>query len=454
MFMKAKRETWKSSAGFIFAAMGSAVGIANICIFPCLVGANGGAAFIAVYLISLLLIGFPVFISEITLGRKTHRNPAGAFKEVGKTKLWSRAGLLTVVTGLIVTAFYSVLAGWVLGYFVEAIAGRLHIMTTIEETSFFYNTLMSKPLWALAFHFIFIVICGAVLYGGVRHGIERGSKFMMPILIVILLFLVVRGLMLPGAGKGLKYLLSPDWSMLTPAAILLALGQAFFTLSLGQGTMVTYGSYLTKKDSIPSVAIPVALGDTAISLCAAIVVFTTVFSVGMEPSQGLGLIFQTLPIVFGQLPGGYLLAVVFFLFVTLAAVTSEISAMEPVIAYLVDERQWRRHSAVAACTVGGFLLGIPCALSYSILKGVTLSGVNIMDAVMFITEGALIPAGGFFAVILVGWVWRQRKALRNLREGSSGFFDKNIWFRRYLWLCIKYVAPVLIIVVFLNRIFG
>ncbi len=447
------RETWKSMVGFTFAALGSAVGLANICIFPFLVGMNGGAAFVFVYLICLVIVGFPVFISEILLGRTTRSSPAGAFRKVGGKRFWPFAGKMTVLTGFIVTSFYSVLAGWVLGYFVEALKGTVTSFGSIEEASQVFDSLVGTASWGLMFHGMFMLICLVIVFGGVRRGIERCSKIMMPVLIFLLLSMVVRGITLPNAWKGISYLFYPDLSEITGTMVLLALGQAFFTLSLGQGTMITYGSYLTEEDNIPKACIQIAIGDTLISLCAAIAVFTTLFSAGLEPAQGVGLIFKTLPIVFTKLPFSWALVTLFFLFVTLAAVTSEISAMEPVIAYLVDEKKWKRHSAVLACGIGGFALGIPCALSFSILKDWYLFGYGFMDFVQVLVQAILLPFGAFCAVFVVGWVWKWRNAERSLTVGSEFFFRSYPWFSLYLRWCIKYSAPILIILVFINKLF-
>ncbi|MGM0440641.1 MAG: sodium-dependent transporter [Chlamydiota bacterium] len=451
--MNNRRESWKSKIGFTFAALGSAVGLANICIFPHLVGRNGGAAFIVIYLICLAVIGFPVFVSEILIGRTTQRNPVGAFTKLsGKPRTWGKVGLMTIVTSFIVTAFYSVLAGWILGYLFEALTGNLTKITTPEDAKALYDSLLTNPWWCLFFHGSFMAICMIIVYGGVRHGIERASKVLMPVLIFLLLIFVMRGVTLPGAYKGLKFLFSPDWSEITPAAIMIALGQSFFTLSLGQGTMVTYGSYLTKRDNVVGTCLPIALGDSCISICAAVAIFTTVFSLGIEPKIGLGLFFQTFPLVFSKLPGGIFWAILFFAFITLAAITSQISVMEPLIAYLIDEKGWKRGRAVIFCGLGAVVLGIPCALAFNILDGVTLGGNNIIDAVQFLSQDVMIPLGGLGAVLLVGWVWGRRNTMQQLEHGALSYYRRYPIIKRYLWLSIKYSAPVLITLIFLNRL--
>lgn len=446
------RGSWGSRVGFIFAVAGSAVGLANIWRFPYIVGENGGAAFIAVYLLCLILIGFPVFISEILIGRTTQTSPSGAFTELGGSKKWGWAGKLTIFTGLLVSSFYSAVAGWILGYLIEAIKGNASSFSHSADAIGHYETLMASPLWGLSFHFLFLLICTGVLLLGVREGIERGNKIMMPLLFCVLIFLAIWGVFMPSSHKGLVFLLTPDWSALSPQALLIALGQAFFTLSLGQGTMVTYGSYLSKRESLLSSCVPVVIMDTVISLLAAVAVFTIVFSVGLEPNSGPGLVFQTLPLAFSQIPFGHALAVLFFLLVVLAALTSEISAMEPTIAYLIDEWGWKRKSAVLACAVIAFVLGIPAALSYSALKDHSIAGMAYLDFMSFAATGILIPLGGLLAVILVGWKWGVANALIQLKEGASSLFERHPWLNRYFWVCLKYTAPILILLVLLNEI--
>lgn len=445
------RASWGSKLGFIFAVAGSAVGLANIWRFPYVVGQNGGAAFIAVYLLCLVLIGFPVFISEILIGRTTQTSPSGAFAKLGGSRKWGWAGKMTIFTGFTVSAFYSAVAGWILGYLIEAIKGDVSSFSSSTAVITHYQTLMDRPVWGVSFHFFFLLICTGVLLLGVRSGIERGNKIMMPMLFGVLIFLAVWGLTMPNAHKGLKFLLTPDWSALTPQAILIALGQAFFTLSLGQGTMVTYGSYLEKRENILGSCLPVVVMDTAISLIAAVAVFTIVFSVELEPNSGPGLIFHTLPWAFSQIPFGHAIAVLFFLLIVLAALTSEISAMEPAVAYLIDEWGWRRTSAVLACAVSAFLLGIPAALSYSVLKDQTLGGMTYLDLMSFVTTSVLIPIGGLLAAVLVGWRWGVPKALIQLKEGTGNLFERHAWLGRYFWFCFKYSAPMLILLVLLNE---
>lgn len=446
------RVSWGSKLGFIFAVVGSAVGLANIWRFPYIVGQNGGAAFIIVYLLCLLLIGFPVFMSEILIGRTTQTSPSGAFQALGHSRSWGFAGKMTIATGFIVSSFYSAVAGWILGYLIEAVMGRVSSFESTVQVIGHYDGLMENPLWGLSFHFIFLLICTAVLLLGVRAGIERGNKIMMPLLFAVLILLAGWGLTMPNADKGLAFLLTPDWRALTPVAILTALGQAFFTLSLGQGTMVTYGSYLNKRENLITSCLPIVAMDTVVSLLAAVAVFTIVFAVGLQPDSGPGLIFHTLPWAFSQIPFGHVIAVLFFLLIVIAALTSEVSAMEPTIAYLIDEWGWNRSRAVLACATGAFLLGIPSALSFSLLEPYTFAGMTFLGAMDFLATSILIPLGGLFAVLLVGWKWGIGNALGKLKEGADATFERHPWLGRYFWFCFKYTAPILIGLILLNEV--
>jgi len=443
------RESWKSKTGFIFAALGSAVGLGSIWRFPYVVGQNGGAAFILLYLIFLALIGFPILISEILVGRTAQLSPAGAFKKVGKNKFWGLSGKLVIFTGLIISSFYSVIAGWMLGYLIEAILGHLNFSNASLALKHF-DMLSSSAFWSVGFHFLFMALSILILFFGVRKGIEQKSKIMMPLLIVVVIILVIKGITLPSASKGLKFLLSPRWDLVTPAGILIALGQAFFTLSLGQGTMVTYGSYLSKKEDIPKTCFPVVLLNTIIAILVGIAIFTIVFSQDLEPGAGPSLIFETLPIVFAKMKLGYLISIFFFLLVTLAALTSEISALEPFISYLIDEKGWKRKKASIFTGSLAFLIGLPSALSFGLLKRYTLFGLNFFDCISFLSVNILVPLGGFLIVILVSYIWGIKKAFDHLKVSKEAFFHHRPWVALYFKVCLKYISPILIILILLN----
>ncbi|MDF2577787.1 MAG: putative sodium-dependent transporter [Chlamydiales bacterium] len=444
------RENWGSQIGFMLAGAGSAVGLANIWRFPYIVGQNGGAAFILLYLICVFLVGLPVFLTEVSIGRATQSSPYGAFAKIGGSNSWANIGRGLVYIGFIVSAFYSVIAGWITGYFFEALRGSLSNYQTTEETLSHYQSLIGNPYWTIGWHFIFMLISIAIVYTGVQKGIEKSSKWMMPLLLFILTGLVIRGFFSPNFTEGLKFLFYPDWTLLTPNAILIALGHAFFTLSLGQGTMITYGSYLSPKNSILKGCISIALIDTAIALLAGMAIFMFIASTRMEVSSGPALLFQTLPVAFAQLPGGYLIGLAFFFLVMLAAISSEISAIEPIVSYFIDEKGFSRKKAVIISGIGAFLLGIPCALSTNLLAHLTIYGKTFDDLLTFIVLNVLIPLGGGVSVILGAWYWGTHNLLQEIDRDEEKSLSKHPWLAYYLAFCLKYVTPVLIFIIFLH----
>ncbi len=449
---KTNREHWKSRIGFIWAAVGSAVGLGSIWRFPYVVGENGGASFIALYLICLIFVGFPVLISEVVIGRKAQLGPAGAFSKLGRSPLWGRCGALTVITGFLVSAFYAVVASWVLGYFVRACLGQLTSFAAFQEAKDDFTYFSASPYYSFFCLFGFLCLSVLVLYTGLRKGVELGNKIMMPLLLIVLFILVCKGVMMPGGGRGITFLFAPNWAQVTPGAILTALGQAFFSLSLGQGTMTTYGSYISKKDNLSITCGSIALFGMSVALLAGVAIFTTLFAYGVPPTAGQSLIFQTLPVIFSTLSGGYFFCILFFLLLLLAGLTSQISAMEPLIAYLIDMKKWGRRRAVLTTSSGVFVLAIPCAFSFGLFAQFTLFGKNFFDFLLFVCLNILIPLGGLLSVILLGWRWGIGKAINHLKEGAGPFFTRFAFFERYLCLSIKYLAPLLILVIMLDAL--
>ncbi|HRW58764.1 MAG TPA: sodium-dependent transporter [Chlamydiales bacterium] len=447
-----KRESWKSRIGFIFAALGSAVGLGSIWRFPYVVGENGGALFILLYVFFLLAIGFPILIAEILVGRTTKQNPQTAFYILGKKPFWKRSGKLTIITGFIVSTFYAVIAGFALGYLFEAFQGNLSKIGQTSEALNYFTHLTGSYRWSIGAHFSFLFLCYIVLSSGVRKGIELCSKILMPLLSVILLFLVIHGWFLPGRDASLKFLFSPDFSQLSAKMVLVALGQAFFTLSLGQGTMVTYGSYLSKKEDIARSCLPVVLLNTLIALLMGIAVFSVVFTVKMPPQSGSALIFETLPIVFSKIPFGTLLSILFFVLIAIAAITSEISALEPVIAYFIDEKKWTRKKAATVSLIAAFLFGLPLTLSYSLFKNVLIWDMNLFDLVSNFSVNFLIPIGGLLAALLVGWRWGMDKAFESLHVTHMSK-DQKHFLNRYFFYTIKYLAPLAIAIILIKSFF-
>lgn len=446
------RAQWRSRLGFIWAAAGSAVGLGNIWRFPYIVGEGGGAAFIIVYLCCLALVGLPVLVAEITLGRKTKSGPATAFKKLGGGKSWPLLGKMTVVTGLIVSSFYSVISGVTLGYLFQAILGNLTQFTTAGQAESYYLAMTSSPWACVTLHFTFMACSAAILYAGVQRGIESWNKILMPMLFVVLLALAIKGLTMPGASEGLQFLLKPNWTLITPPVILMALGQAFFALSLGQGTMVTYGSYVSDNENLPTTVFPIAGFGLLVSLLAGIAIFTIVFSVGLKPDAGPSLMYETLPLVFSRIQGGYVLGLAFFALLFMAALTSQISAMEPLIANMIDRFKWARHKAVMFTAGIAFLIGLPCALSFGPWRGFTLFGMNLFDFISSAAVNLLIPLGGLAAVLLIGWRWGIKKGIEHLHVGAKTFFIRYSLVSDYFKYTIKFIAPVVIIIILLNSL--
>ena len=445
-----KRGQWKSRVGFIWAAVGSAVGLGNLWRFPYVVGQNGGASFVFLYLICLFLVGFPVLISEILIGRKGQLNPSGSFQAIGRSRIWKGMGKLTILTGFLVSGFYAVISAWTLGYLLQALLRRLTHFQSSQEAAFCFATFSASSLWTVGSLAVFISLSVWVLYTGIQKGIEMGNQVMMPLLFLLLSVLAVKGLFMSGGKTASVFLFQPKWSAIRPQTVLIALGQAFFALSLGQGTMVTYGSYLGKRENIPMTCLPIPVFGVCISLLAGLATFAIVFSAGLSPCAGESLMFETLPMIFSQMPGGYFLCLFFFLLLVLAALTSQISAMEPLISYLIDTWKWRRGRAVCAAGIAVFIAAFPCALSFGSWKEWTLFGKTIFDCVLFLSLNVLIPIGGLAAVILVGWRWGFKKAFPYLREGGERLFDSYPFLSQYLKISIQYVSPFIIIVILLD----
>ena len=447
-----QREQWGSKLGFILAAAGSAIGLGNIWKFPYITGENGGAAFIIVYLICIAVIGLPVLVGEILIGRTTQLNPVGAFRTLSKSKFWSTIGGMGVLAGFLILSFYVIIAGWSLGYIYETVSGSFFQYDDPAKAAGHFVSLTHNIPWIIGYFAAFMLLTMGVVYGGIQKGIERGSKIMMPLLFVLLILVMIRGLTLEGADKGLEFLFKPDWGSINGQTILIALGHAFFTLSLGMGAMMTYGSYMSKKDSIFSSGLQIVILDTLIALIAGVAIFGPVFATGLEADAGPGLIFHTLPVVFMKMPGGQVFGTVFFILLSIAALTSAISLLEVITAYFVDEKKWKRHKAVMVFGFITFLLGIPSALSFNILSDFKIFGLTFFDLVDYLTANIMLPLGGFFIAIFIGHVWGFDKAIIELKKGSEDLFDKYPIVVTCWKIFIKYFAPLLILVVLLDSL--
>ncbi len=446
------RGQWSSKIGFIFAAAGSAIGLGNIWRFPYVTGQNGGAAFVFVYLLCILLIGLPYLYAELALGRAVQKNPIGAIRAIRPNSWWILVGGLGIVTGFCILSYYAVIAGWTFGYiFKIAIPNQL----TFQE-------FVANPFLVIALFALFILFTVLVVYGGVQDGIERWSKILMPILFLLLLGLIVYANFLPGSGKGLAFYLKPDFSKITGKVVLAALGQAFFSLSLGMGLMVTYGSYISKEDNLISSGLYVALADTAIAIMAGLIIFPALFAMNQNPAAGPGLVFKVLPAIFHHMPGGILVGVLFFILLSIAALTSTISLLEVPTSYLVDERKLARK--IAVWVVGGltFLIGLPSALSqgaapwlskpfsliieYGVHRIPVIDHLEFLSLMDFIFGNLSLAFGAFLLSIFVGWVWGAKNASRELSQGNPGF---RKWAPIWSFM-IRFLAPITIFIILLN----
>ncbi|HHT70036.1 MAG TPA: sodium-dependent transporter [Firmicutes bacterium] len=439
------RETFGSRLGFIFAAAGSAIGLGNIWRFPYLVGVYGGAAFLVVYLAIVVIIGVVCFISEVALGRHTRQSNVGAFKAIKPS--WAPVGLIGIIAGFMILSFYGVVGGWTIYYFFKAIAG-FAFPDPGASTDLFVG-FISNAILPLIYTAIFMATTIYIVYKGIQDGIEKYSNIMMPALFVIIIILAIRSLTLPGAGAGLEFYLKPDLSKIDGETLLAALGQVFFSLSLGMGSILTYGSYLSQDENIPFVCTIVPMMDTLIAFLAGLVIFPAVFAYGFEPGSGGGLAFITLPAVFNEMPAGNLFGGAFFFLLFLAALTSSISLLEPVVAYMMEEHGWERKKATI--TMGGliFVVGIACSLSNGIWSGFIVLDRNIFDLLDFISGNVLLPISGMLTAIFVAWVWGSKNALQEAtNDGTIEFAWGNLWAN----VLIKYVAPILIAVVFMSSV--
>ena len=443
--MPDQREQWKTRLGFVLAAAGSAVGLGNIWRFPYVAGVEGGAAFLILYVICIIFIGYPVMITEISMGRTTQRNPVGAFKALAPNTPWWVVGGIGVLTGFVILSYYSVIAGWSLSYIFKAIGG---FPVGIEGTEGLFIGHITGVAEPIIYHLIFMALTVGIIAAGVVKGIQKVVELLMPVLAILLLVVVFRAVTLPGAGEGLAFLFRPDFSQITAETFLAAIGQSFFTLSLGMGAIITYGSYLSKKDEVPNSAIQIIGADTGIAILAGIAIFPAVFALGFEPGAGPGLVFVTLPAVFAEMPAGGLFGFLFFLLLTIAALTSAISLLEVVVAYFVDEKNWPRKKAAVVLGAVIFVVGLPPVLGYSVWSGATTFAGDLLDTYDFIADSVMLPLGGALTTIFAGHVWGAKNVADSANEGANKL-KIGLWIEPFL----KYVIPIGVIVVMLFGIY-
>jgi len=439
---------WSSRTAFVLAATGSAVGLGNIWKFPYITGENGGGAFVLVYLVSIAAIGIPIMMAEVLIGRRGRRSPINTMRilatEEGRSPYWQLLGWAGVLAGFLILSYYSVIAGWTLAYVVRMGAGIFQ-GASADQVSTVFSDLISDPERMLAWHTLFMIMTMVVVARGVRGGLEMAVRFLMPALFVLLLVLVGYSMSTAEFGAGLRFLFQPDFSKIGWNGILIAMGHAFFTLSLGMGAIMVYGSYLPKNASIAKTSIVIAGVDTLVALLAGMTIFPIVFAYGLEPGSGPGLIFETLPIAFGQMWGGSFFGVLFFLLLSFAAWTSAISLIEPAVAWLVENHGLSRvHASLWA---GGitWLLGIGSLLSFNLWKGATFLGMNFFELLDYLTANIMLPLGGVAIAVFAAWLMSRSATEEELELKSRGWF--NLW--RFL---LRYITPIAVLIVFLNAV--
>jgi NSS family neurotransmitter:Na+ symporter len=442
------RSGFSSSFGVLAATLGSAVGLGNIWKFPSLTGANGGAGFLLIYLLATLLIGLPVMIAEISMGRAAKANPITTLQRLApKNSLpWWLIGASGVLAAFLILSFYSEVVAWVFAYVFKAIGGSI-LSSDRRVTESAFGALISDPLQSLLWQWGVLVFIGGILLMGVTKGIEGITKKLMPVLFLLLLLLCAVSLTLPKVAEGLTFLFRPDFSKITSGVVLTAMGLAFFKLSLGMGTMMTYGSYFRDDQNIPATTFRVMIADLFVSMLAGIAIFPAVFSFGFEPSAGPSLVFITIPAVFSQIPGGQLLMIAFFALASVAATGAMLSMMEVPVVVLHERFGMSRTKATVLTIAILVVLGSTCALTNSTLANFKLFGMNMFDLFDFASSNVLLPLGGILLALFVGWVWGKDNFLQALsNHGALG----NGAIAGMVFFLLRYVSPLLILVVMLK----
>jgi len=437
---------WSSRLAFILAVSGSAVGLGNVWRFPYMAGENGGGAFVLVYLVCVFAVGLPIMMAEILIGRRGRRNPVATMQLLGEEEAgspgWRWVGILGVFGGFLILSFYSVIAGWAVAYIFEGASG-IFTGASPDAVDAVFNGLISDPVRTGGWHSLFMLLTVFVVARGVERGIERAVRIMMPALVLLLVGLLVYGYFVADFYEGVAFLFEPRFEDLTPEGVLEALGQAFFTLSVGMGAIMAYGAYLPNEASIVGTSATVVLCDTAIAMLAALVIFPIVFANGLDPASGPGLVFQSLPLAFGQMPGGVFVAVVFFLLLTFAAWTSAISLMEPGVAWFIERLKFTRAQAALVVGLIIWALGLLTVLSFGPWSGFTFLHGTVFDNIDYLTNNIMLPLGGLAIVLFAGWVMA--------RNSTADELDPQARLVYRLWhLSARYVAPVAIVLVMLH----
>ena len=442
------RDSFGSRFGALVAMAGSAVGLGNLWRFPYLVGENGGAAFIIVYIVFVFLICLPIFISEFVIGRRSQKNAYAAYRDLSGGSAWRWVGMFTIIVPLVVLSYYSVIGGWSVDYLLKSVCFSF----TGEASQSVFHSMFTdfvSSTWApLIAHTAFLLVTTLIVIVGIKDGIEKFSKVMMPLLFFIVVAIAVYALTLPGSSAGLDYLFNPDFSKITGKACAAALGQAFFSLSLGFGTIMTYASYVDKKENILFQSTATAVSDLMFALIAGVAIMPAVFAFGLNPQSGPGLVFETLPYVFGQMPAGGVVAILFFLALLVAALTSSISMLEVAVAYLVEEKKFSRLWACVVLFAVCWVVGALCSLSFGPLSHIHIAGGNIFDFFDSMSSNILMTLGSLLTVIFVGWRLKKTDVYDEFTNG--GTLSRNTKLFGVLWFIVRYVCPLAIAAIFIS----
>ncbi|MGN0189390.1 MAG: sodium-dependent transporter [Candidatus Cryptobacteroides sp.] len=443
-----QRENFSSRFGVLMAMAGSAIGLGNLWRFPYMAGQYGGGAFIFVYIIFVFLLSLPILLCEFLVGRRSQTNALGAFKKLAPGTPWKLVGVLCVLSPLIIVSYYSVIGGWSIEYFFKACTFGFTQGVNNAELESMFGSFISSVWPPLLGHTVFLLVTALVVMGGVKKGIEKFGKVMMPMLFVVMILIAVRAMTLPGAAEGIAYLFVPDFSKIDAKVCAAALGQSFFSLSLGCGTMLTYASYVSKKDNIASSSVSIAISDLVFALIAGCAIMPAVFAFDLSPKAGAGLVFETLPFIFSQMPLGGFVAILFFFALLIAAMTSSISLFEVGVAYLVEEKKISRKAACAIIFGVTWVVGILCSLSFGPLSGVKLFNNSIFDFFDKLAANFLMTIGGLLVVLFVGWKMKKDDVRDEFTNGGTinGKFFNPIYF------LIKYIAPIAVIIVFISNL--
>ena len=437
---------WKSRWLFILAATGSAVGLGNIWKFPYITGENGGGAFVLVYLLCISIIGIPVMIAEVSLGRMGRQSPINTMtalvNKAGASPLWSSIGRMGAIAGFLILSFYSVIAGWALSYTLDMANGDF-VNISAENSGKIFGDLLSNPTQLTIWHTAFMLLTLGIVARGVNAGLEKAIKILMPVLFVLLFILFGYALSSSGFSQGFSFMFDFDFSKLTTESIIVALGHAFFTLSLGLGAIMAYGAYMPADTSIAKTVVIVAFLDTAVAIIAGLAIFPIVFANGLEPSAGPGLLFQTLPIAFGQMSGGVIFGTLFFILVSFAAWSSAISLAEPIVAWFVEKLNISRTHAAIIIGGSAWLLGLATVFSFNIWSDVKMFDKTIFDLLDFLTTNIMLPMGGLLIAIFVGWKMSKTKMINEVGIEYPSLF--NLWY-----FTVRFLAPAAIVAVLVN----